>query len=130
MIETKKMELGGKEYTLRCSLLTAEAFERLTGKKFTKAITMYQKVGKGLSDLSDEEATDKLMSDLLDIELNALNLAYCMIEEAKHKGYNQDFDMSAEDFIGEVGALGSNELKGVLALAMSIFPRSLSKRSE
>lgn len=127
MVETKTFTFNDREYVLRCSLLTVEAYERMTGKKFTRAITLFQRLGNGLADLNEEEATEKLMSDLLEIETCAVNMAYCMILEAKHKGYNQDFNMTADEFKTEIGALGSNELKGVLALAMSIFPRSLHK---
>ena len=99
--------------------MTAEAYERMTGKKYTKIITMFRSLGE----IGDD--TDNLMEDLIEIETGALYMAYCMIQEAKHKGYNQDFNLSAEEWIGEVGALSSNELKGVLALAVSIFPRKV-----
>lgn len=130
MIETKTLTIADKEYKMRCSLLTVETYERTTGKKFSSLISQYQKLGNGMADMSDEEATEYLMDSLVDIEKSALTLAYCMIQEGKNKGYNEGFEYSLEEFIGEVGALSSEELKGVLQLAMSVFPRKVQKRTD
>ena len=125
MIETKKLVIGGKEYYARCSLLTTEAFERTTGKKFSEVISTYQRLGSDLEGKDENESTSILIGNIIEIEMDAIKLAYCMIQEAKRKGYNDWFNADMEDFIDEVGSLNSEELKGVLQLAMSVFPRKV-----
>lgn len=127
MVETKKLKIGDKEYYARCSLLTTEAFERTSGKKFSDVISRYQKLGTDLEGKDETESAGILISNIIEIEMDAIKLAYCMIQEAKRKGYNDWFDLDMEGFIDEVGSLNSEELKGVLALAMSVFPRKVQK---
>ena len=127
MVETRDFILGGKEYKLKCSILTTESFERLTGKKFGSVISRYQKMSKVLTEKSEEEANEYLVENIFDIEMDALQLTYCMVLEAKKDGHNKDFNMSMEEFINDVGVLGTDELKGVLAAAAALFPRKLQK---
>lgn len=123
----KQMTIGGEEYTLKCSILTSESFERTTGKKFGSAITRYQKLSKAMNVLPEDEANAYIVENIFDIEMDALQIAYCMIQEAKRKGFNQDFNKTMEEFISDVGTLSSEELKGVLQLAASLFPRAVQK---
>lgn len=125
MVETKKITLGGEEYFVRCSILTTELFERTTGKKFSQLINNYQKLGKAMSNMDDDKIQEFVIDNIFDIELSAMQLAWCMIEEAKRDGKNKDFAKTTDQFISDLGTLSSNELKEVLAAAMSVFPRKL-----
>lgn len=120
MVETKTLTVGGKEYRMKCSILTTEAFERMTGKKFGHVLSRYQKLSKAMNTLTTEEFEDYLVENILDIQIEALQIAYCMIREAE-----PDFSESMEDFMGSIDSLSSKELKGVLQLASSVFPRTL-----
>ena len=122
MVETKILTVGGEEYKMKCSILTTEAFERLTGKKFGHVLSRYQKLSKALNTLSAEDFEEYLVENILDMQIDALQLAYCMIREA-----DPDFATGMEDFMGSVGNLSSKELKGVLQLASSVFPRALQQ---
>lgn len=107
---------------MRCSLLTTEAFERMTGKKFGQVLSRYQKLQRALNSMSAEEFEDYLVENIMDIQMDALQLAYCMIKEA-----DPEIVMSEEAFMGSVSNLSSEELKGVLQMAFSVFPGSLHK---
>lgn len=120
MVETKQVKIGDKEYWMRCSLLTTESFERTTGKKFSDVVVMYKNLGKD---------PENIVEHIIDIEVNAVQLAYCMIKEAQRKGLNEGFNESMEEFMDDVGSLNSEELKGVLALSMSVFPRKVQNRT-
>lgn len=122
MVETKVLTVGGEKYRMRCSLLTTEAFERMTGKKFGQVLSRYQKLQRALNSMSAEEFEDYLVENILDIQMDALQLAYCMIKEA-----DPEIVMSEEAFMGSVSNLSSEELKGVLQMAFSVFPGSLHK---
>ena len=122
MVETKVLSVGGEKYRMRCSLLTTEAFERMTGKKFGQVLSRYQKLQRALNSMSAEEFEDYLVENILDIQMDALQLAYCMIKEA-----DPEIVMSEEAFMGSVSNLSSEELKGVLQMAFSVFPGSLHK---
>lgn len=124
-MEIKTVNIGEKEYAMRCSVMTTEVFERNTGKKFGSVVNRYQKLGKAFSEMNEEEANAFLLENIFDIEMDALQLSYYMILDAKKKGYNQDFNCTLEDFIDNTGTLSSEELKGVLAIAMSVFPRKV-----
>lgn len=122
MVETKVLSVGGEKYRMRCSLLTTEAFERMTGKKFGQVLSRYQKLQRALNSMSAEEFEDYLVENIMDIQMDALQLAYCMIKEA-----DPEIVMSEEAFMGSVSNLSSEELKGVLQMAFSVFPGSLHK---
>ena len=122
MVETKVLTVGGEKYRMRCSLLTTEAFERMTGKKFGQVLSRYQKLQRALNSMSAEEFEDYLVENITDIQMDALQLAYCMIKEA-----DPEIVMSEEAFMGSVSNLSSEELKGVLQMAFSVFPGSLRK---
>lgn len=122
MVETKVLTVGGEKYRMRCSLLTTEAFERMTGKKFGQVLSRYQKLQRALNSMSAEEFEDYLVENIMDIQMDALQLAYCMIKEA-----DPEIVMSEEAFMGSVSNLSSEELKGVLQMAFSVFPGSLHK---
>lgn len=125
MVETKTLTVGGEEYRMKCSILTTEAFERLTGKKYGQVLSRYQKLQRALNTMSEEDFEDYLLENILDIQMDALQLAYCMIREA-----DPEFSQSMDGFMGSVENLSSEELKGVLHMASSVFPRSLRKRTE
>lgn len=125
MVEVKTLTVGGVEYRMKCSILTTESFERLTGKKYGHILSKYGKLQRKLNDMSTEEFEDYLVENILDIQIDALQLAYCMIREA-----DPDFGMSMDAFLGSVDNLSSDELKGVLHMAASVFPRALHKRAE
>ena len=122
MVETKTLTVGGEEYRMKCSILTTEAFERLTGKKYGQVLSRYQKLQRALNTMSEEDFEDYLLENILDIQMDALQLAYCMIREA-----DPEFSQSMDGFMGSVENLSSEELKGVLHMASSVFPRSLRK---
>ena len=124
MVETKEVLIGDKNYHLKCSILTTETFEKATGKNIGKVLSSFIELGKH----TDDE--QYLVEHILPIELSVMELAYYMILEAKRDGFNQDFNITLDDFKASVSSLNKETLKGVLAVAQSVFPRSLSKRTE
>lgn len=121
MVQASKITLD-KEYWIKCSILTTETYEKLTGKKFGDILKKFARMEKKLSEMSEETLTDYLIGEYLDIQKDVIQLAYCMILEAKKDGYNQGFSSSLEEFMGNIGGVQSETIKGVLAAAKGLFP--------
>lgn len=127
MLEIKKMKIDDKEYVMKCSLLTVESFEKISGKKFGSVISSFVNLGNITDDesISEDERNNMMFDYLFSIQSDVSRLAYCMIMEAKRDGYNSDFNCSLEDWLSSIGRIDIDTLKGVLAVAMSVFPRKV-----
>lgn len=124
MIKTEKVIIEGKEYWLKCTIATVELYERMTGSKFATVLSNIAK----MQTLGDD--LENMMDAVLMLQTDTMKLAYVMILEAQKDGLNKDFTMSIDEWLSSLGALEGEALKGVLATAMSVFPRALSKRTE
>lgn len=134
MVNREKLEINGKEYVLKCSIATAEYYERLTGNKFGKTLSDIIKMQKGIEELSSktdgdvsEEYLNYLLENVLEMQLNVLKMAYCMIMEAKKDNDNTDFNMSLDQWLSSVEVVNTNTIKGVLAVAIGLFPRKVQE---
>jgi len=125
MVKKETVRIGDKDYVLKCSVMTAETFEKVTGKQFGKTLSKYLSFDRAMSDgdLSQEEKNELMLDSYFSIQGDMMRLAYCMILEAKRAGDNQDFEYELEEWMEEVGGLDANALKGVLAVATALFPR-------
>ena len=119
MIETKEVVIDGKAYKLRCSILTTEHFEKLTGKKFGKVLSQYLQMSKLI-----EQGNDDFFELYTEIQGDMIRLAYCMIQEN-----DPEFTKTCDEFMSEVGALDTETLKGVLSVAQGLFPRKVQQRA-
>lgn len=125
MVKKETVKIGEKEYVLKCSIMTAETFEKVTGKQFGKTLSKYLSFDRAMSDgdLSQEEKNELMLDSYFSIQGDMMRLAYCMIIEAQRSGDNSDFNAEPDDWIEEIGTLDANALKGVLAVATALFPR-------
>lgn len=124
MIKTEKVIIEGREYWLKCTIATVELYERMTGNKFATVLSNLAHMQSLGDDLGE------MMDSVLQLQSDTMKLAYVMILEAQKDGLNKDFNMSIDQWLSSLGALEGEALKGVLATAMSVFPRSLSKRTK
>ena len=130
MIEKTTVKINGQEYVLKCSIATAEYFERLTGKKFSSVLTDIVKMQK---QIDEEPNTEVLLENLLDMQTSVVKMAYCMILEANRDGDNAGFTVTypaLDDWLRHIGSVDMDAIKGVLAEAQSLFPRALQKRTD
>lgn len=123
MVEKRKVVFNDKEYTLKCSIATAELFERLTGNKFISVLSDVLRLQKEAEEHADN--TELLMASVLEMQINVSKLAYCMIVEAKKDGDNEGFEMTYDEWLSNIGSIDQETLKGVLAVAMGLFPRKV-----
>lgn len=123
MVEKRKVVFNDKEYTLKCSIATAELFERLTGNKFISVLSDVLRLQKEAEEHADN--TELLMSSVLEMQINVSKLAYCMIVEAKKDGDNEGFEITYDEWLSNIGSIDQETLKGVLAVAMGLFPRKV-----
>lgn len=127
MVERRNVRIDDKEYVIKCSIATAELFERLTGAKFITVLSDIVKIQKKLEETAELE-TEELIEYILDMQIKASKLTYCMIIEAKKDGDNKDFEMTYDEWLSSVSSIDQETLKGVLAVAMGLFPRKLQKQ--
>lgn len=127
MVKRRNVRIDDKEYVIKCSIATAELFERLTGAKFITVLSDIVKIQKKLEETAELE-TEELIEYILDMQIKASKLTYCMIIEAKKDGDNKDFEMTYDEWLSSVSSIDQETLKGVLAVAMGLFPRKLQKQ--
>lgn len=127
MVRTEKIIINDKEYFIKCSIATAEAYERATGNKFSKILSSTIKQ-KQLLDNADGN-TEDLIDFVLDLQINVIKLSYFMILEAKKDGLNKDFNMTLDDYLSSISSLPNKTMKEVLAVASGLFRGQVQNRT-
>lgn len=127
MVRVEKVLINDKEYFIKCSIATAEAYERATGNKFSKVLSSTIKQKKLLDEVS--ENTEELIDFVLDLQINVIKLSYFMILEAKKDGFNKEFNMTLDDYLSSISSLPNKTMKEVLAVASGLFRGQVQNRA-
>lgn len=125
MVNKKEIQFNDKGYMLKCSIATAEYFERLFDIKFGKTLSDIIKIQTIMAE--GGEGIETMLDNVIEMETNIVKMAYCMIIEAKKDNYNADFNMTYDEFASTISSLDPDTFKGVLAVATGLFPRKIQK---